>query len=238
MNWYFASPNSFGRAWPSSSLRSGLGSNVAMWLGPPDMKRKMTDRALTGSSGLFGASGSTVSARSDSSCNSEASARPPKPQKASRMNARRFRVRRTCGRRGQANCGRSGDIQKSVEVKESQRELGQRLLAEKAGRQFPLVVRRRSPESEPVRPLDDRHLVAARFLLEPAGQRRGQLVRRPTIQQLQRLRGVSARLPSGATGHQGRRVESFQKREPQVAFGDQINRTPVVLGCICGDFPL
>src|SRR5262245_8528808 len=98
-----------------------------MWLGPPDMKRKITDRALTGSGGFFGASGSGVAARSDSSCSSEVSARPPNPQKASRMNSRRLRVRRMCGRRGQANSGRSGNIQKPIEVEEGQRKLGQGL---------------------------------------------------------------------------------------------------------------
>src|SRR6266446_9654067 len=166
MNWYLASPNSFGRGCPSSSLRSGLGSNVSMWLGPPDMKRKITDRALTGSGGNFGASGSGVAARSDSSCSSDASARPPKPQKASRMNSRRLRVRRTCGIRGQSKCGRSGNIQKPVEVEECQRELSQRLLAEKGGRQISLIICRRSPQCEPVGSLDELRLVSARFLFE------------------------------------------------------------------------
>src|ERR1044072_1914134 len=56
-NWYFASPNSSGFFWPSSSLSSGLGSDESMWLGPPAMKRKMTDVAFAGLGEGFGRHG-------------------------------------------------------------------------------------------------------------------------------------------------------------------------------------
>ena len=45
-NWYFASPNSFGRGWPSSLFNSGLGSKVSTWLGPPAVNKKITALAL------------------------------------------------------------------------------------------------------------------------------------------------------------------------------------------------
>jgi hypothetical protein len=44
------------------------------------------------SGGDFGARGSAIPARSASSLSSDASARPPNPQKASRMNSRRLRL--------------------------------------------------------------------------------------------------------------------------------------------------
>src|SRR5229473_5121194 len=58
-NWYLASPKLAGRFWPLSLLSSGLGSYVSMWLGPPDMNRKMTALALalSGMCGGFAASG-------------------------------------------------------------------------------------------------------------------------------------------------------------------------------------
>src|SRR5712671_5355210 len=100
------------------------------------MNRKITDRALAGSGGNLGASGSIPPARSSSSCSSDASARPPKPQKASRMNSRRLGVRRTCGGRRDTSCSRN--IQEPVEIEEGQRELSQWLLMKKRDREFSL----------------------------------------------------------------------------------------------------
>ena len=99
-NWYFASPNSFGRACPSSWFKSGLGSNVSRWLGPPAMNRKMTARALAGWCGGLGASGIGDRRRGPA----PGSGARPAPgrrsrSKASRTNSRRVRVARACGHR-------------------------------------------------------------------------------------------------------------------------------------------
>src|SRR5262249_26949877 len=147
-NWYFASPNSLGRAWPSSLFSRGLGSNVSRWLGPPAMNRKMTARALAGRWGGLGASGSAAPARASSSWSKVASPRPPKPPKASRTISRRVRVGRAWGRR-------SGDIQEPIEVEHGQGELLRRLLAQERERQRALVRRRRPTERQPEGPLDD-----------------------------------------------------------------------------------
>ena len=77
---------------------SGLGSKVSRWLGPPAMNRKMTDARLGRKMRRPWARADWPSpARACSWCSSDASARPPKPQKASRTNSRRVRVGRACG---------------------------------------------------------------------------------------------------------------------------------------------
>ena len=43
--WYFTSPNSAGRFWPSSWFSRGFGSNVSRCDGPPAMYKKMNDLA-------------------------------------------------------------------------------------------------------------------------------------------------------------------------------------------------
>jgi hypothetical protein len=48
-----------GSGWPLYFSSAGFGSKVSMWLGPPTMNRKMTDFALGGMCGAFGASGFT-----------------------------------------------------------------------------------------------------------------------------------------------------------------------------------
>ena len=50
-------PNDSGIGWPARRIKSGFGSNRSTWLGPPDMKRKMTLRARGAKCGGFGASG-------------------------------------------------------------------------------------------------------------------------------------------------------------------------------------
>src|SRR4051794_15478407 len=57
------------------------------------MNRKMTDLALAGMGGGFGASGFDFES---AAYNMEEYASAPKPQKASQRNSRRFRVQRTC----------------------------------------------------------------------------------------------------------------------------------------------
>src|SRR5262245_37328524 len=169
-NWYLASPNSPGRGWPSSRFRSGLGSNVSKWLGPPAMNRKMTARALAGRWGGFAASGSAGAARACSWSKSAASARPPKPQKASRMNSRRERVGRAWGQA-------SGDIQELIEVEQREGEFPQWLLAQEGERQRTLVGGRRPAQRQPEPPLDDPLRLAARLPPQAAGERLGQFVR-------------------------------------------------------------
>src|SRR5262249_18067718 len=178
-----ASPTSWGGAGPSSRFGRGWGSNVSRWLGPPAMKRKMTARALAGRWGGFAASGSAGAAWACSWSKSAASARPPKPQKASRINSRRERVGRTWGRA-------SGDIQELIEVEQREGEFPQRLLAQERERQRTLVGGRRPAQRQREPPLDDPFQIAARLPPQAAGERLGQFVRQPPIQKLQRLRCV------------------------------------------------
>src|SRR5262245_23026417 len=100
-----------------------------MWLGPPAVNRKMTDLAFASRGGGLAASGLAVLAPRVSFCRSAASASDPKPQKASRKNARRAGQRRSRASRGGAEARRglcvpvglgvrnSLDIKESIEVK-------------------------------------------------------------------------------------------------------------------------
>src|SRR4051812_34790081 len=95
------------------------------------MKRKMTDFALAGICGSFGASGFRAPARACSSRSIDAIAREPKPQNASWINSRRVRVGRLCSQLcGICAFARSIDIKKGVEVKHRQGKFLQRLLFE------------------------------------------------------------------------------------------------------------
>src|SRR5260221_13921544 len=58
-------PKLAGMVWPASLLRSGLGSKVSIWLGPPAIMRKITDFALAGKCGGFGARGLSAAAAAD-----------------------------------------------------------------------------------------------------------------------------------------------------------------------------
>src|SRR5687767_16009289 len=75
-------PNDSGIGWPASRIRSGFGSNRSTWLGPPDMKRKMTLLALAwkwvgdGDSGLI--DGGASAASKPSRLSSEARAKDRK----------------------------------------------------------------------------------------------------------------------------------------------------------------
>src|SRR5262245_7477260 len=104
-------------------------------------------------------------------------ASPPKPQQASRTNSRRVRVGREWG------IG-SGDMEEPVQVEHGQGELFGRLVAEEVERQVPLLGGRRSAEGEPEGPIDQAAPVAARLGFEPAGERRGEVVREAAVEQL------------------------------------------------------
>src|SRR5258708_22171420 len=55
-------PNDAGSDWAASRSSSGLGSNRSRWLGPPSTNTQITDLALGGKCGGFGASGSSAAA--------------------------------------------------------------------------------------------------------------------------------------------------------------------------------
>src|SRR2546422_5568377 len=89
-------PNDSGIGWPASRIKSGFGSNKSTWLGPPDIKRKMTARACGVKCGVRGARGfGTVfsvmglAANRPSRSNNDASASRPKPPPARRKKSRR-----------------------------------------------------------------------------------------------------------------------------------------------------
>ena len=193
--------------------------------GPPAMNRKMTDLRLRRQvRAASGASGSAGPARACSSWSSEASARPPKPQKASRTNSRRVRVGREWGRRA------SRDIEEPVQVEHGQGELLRRLVAEERERDRPLL--RASAAGRAPGGRRGRRAGPGRRPASRASRRanaRGQVVREPAVEQLQRLGGVGARLPPGAARQQRRGVERLEERQPQVPLGDQVDRPPVVL---------
>src|SRR6185295_5796508 len=179
MNWYFASPKSFGRDWPCSWFSSGFGSKVSRWLGPPDMKRKITDFAFGVSVASFGASGliRPSSARSRCWWRIDASASEPKPQNASWMNSRRVRV----GRESLWN------IKERIQIEEGQGELFERLLLQELQREAFLVGRRRPVRGQAEAELDLRGGIRSRFAHQPFRERGGQGVRHRPVQQFQRL---------------------------------------------------
>ena len=92
------------------------------------MKRKITALALASWCGGLGASELSEAPRARSRCNIEAMAKVPKPQKPSRMNSLRLRVKRTCS-------GMSVHVEESVEVKHREREFARRLLLDEIDRQ-------------------------------------------------------------------------------------------------------
>ncbi len=158
---------------------------------------------------------------------SEASARPPKPAKAS------GRTPGACGSGGCAGDGRAGispDIEEPVEVEDGQGEILQRLVAEERKRRVAFRVRGRPAQGQPERAIDERPRVAPDSFSNPAGERPSQVVRQAAVEQLEGLGSVRARLAPGATRLQGRRVERLHERQSQVALGDQVDRAPVVLG--------
>src|SRR5215475_13323088 len=89
------------------------------------MNRKMTALALAGRCGGRSLSGLSPAARNSCCRRIEASASEPNPQKASRTNSRRVRVRRLWVRR--LRSGALLDIEKRVEVKEGQGKFPQGL---------------------------------------------------------------------------------------------------------------
>ena len=74
--------------------------------------------------------------------------------------------------------------------------------------------------------------------MDPAGERSGEIVRERAVEQLERLWRVGARFASGATGLEGRRVERFHERQPQVALGDEVDRPSIMVACRFIDLPL
>ena len=227
-NWYFASPNSFGRGCPSSWFRSGLGSNVSRWLGPPAMNRKMTDARLGGDGGAAWGRADWRSQRRPGPA--PGSGARPAPGRRSRRR-RRGRTRGGCGSGGHAGrIGMSGNIQEPVQVEHGQGEFLRRLIAEERERDErslrrvggrPSASRKARSTSRSGSPPD--------LALEAAGEGRGEVVREPAVEHLERLGRVGARLAPRAAGQQRRGVEGLEERQPQVPLGDQVDRTAVVL---------
>ena len=90
------------------------------------------------------------------------------------------------------------DIQERVQVEHRQGELRERLVAEELERR-----RLARPSSAPGPTASQKarsticSRVAAGSRSQPLGERRGQVVREPAVEQFQRLRGVRARLRAG-----------------------------------------
>ena len=98
-------PKDSGMGLPASSCRSGLGSKVSRWLGPPSMNSQITDFARGGRCGALGArgSGGAPSAKTVGSRPSWASmamrAMPPRPALACVRKSRRWISPRSPGDR-------------------------------------------------------------------------------------------------------------------------------------------
>ena len=77
-------PKLSGRGLPASLLSKGLGSNKSIWLGPPSMKRKITDLALAKCWGILEESGFEMieSLAVEFSAKRELRARAPNPEPA------------------------------------------------------------------------------------------------------------------------------------------------------------
>src|SRR5262245_33397662 len=84
-----------------------------MWLGPPAMNRKITERAFAARCAALAANG-FVAAHAACCSRSEANASPPKPKNASRINSRRVRVNRIWP---------SFHIKERIEIEHGQSEL-------------------------------------------------------------------------------------------------------------------
>src|SRR6266567_3904918 len=147
---------------PARRIKSGFGSNKSTWLGPPDMKRKITRRARGAKCGAFGASGfgkgdawrSEAPAASRPSCSkSEASASRPSPPPARPRNSRRV-VGRVAEAVGPPQvCRASINIDKSVEVKQNSAKFPERRSLQKLGGATRFLLRRRSTQDQPISPL-------------------------------------------------------------------------------------
>src|SRR5579871_2359925 len=222
MNWYLASPNSAGRGWPSSLFKSGLGSNVSKWLGPPAMNRKITARAFAPlwCAGL-GARGLGPLARTCSSCSSDSNARAPKPPKASRRNSRRVAVGRTWW--NISIVSPSVHVQEGVQIKNRQRKLGERLLAEELDCQRLLLLGRRPANCDEIGTFNLADRIRPGFAEQALCKSGRKFVCQPAVEQLQGLRCMGARFPTSAAGLGVRLVEHFEERQPNVPLRQQIN---------------
>src|SRR5262249_34502151 len=116
-----------------------------------------------------------------------ARASDPNPQKASRTNSRRERVTRTWARG-------SLDIKKAVEIEQSQCEFFERLFPQEGHGQRFFLGSRRAPDGQPVGALGDPHRVGAALFLQTRREGPGKFVREFSVEQLQRLRCMRARL--------------------------------------------
>src|SRR5262245_35646619 len=137
------------------------------------MNRKMTFLAVAGLCGGFGASGlgepPGLPRRSSSARSSDASASEPKPQKASRRNSRRVRVRQLCKLI-------SVHVQEGVQVEHGEGELLQRLRLEELDAERLLLRGRRPAGGEQVGVLDLAFRVGAGLTLQTLGERLRKLV--------------------------------------------------------------
>src|SRR5829696_5813026 len=89
-------PKDSGMGWPASLMRSGLGSKRSTWLGPPDMKGKMTRLAFGAKWVGLGVKGFS-DASSPCSPSSDVSATMPKPPPARFRKVRRDVVKEPYG---------------------------------------------------------------------------------------------------------------------------------------------
>src|SRR5207248_1641181 len=127
-----------------------------------------------------------------------------------------------CGRTGGAGTS-SVHVQEGVQVEDREGELLERLRAKERDGQLLLPRRGRAAGGEPVRELDLRGRVGPGLAAEPVRERAGEVVRERAVEQFQRLEGVRARLPAGATRRRVRLVERPEERQPQVPPGEQVD---------------
>ena len=157
-------------------------------------------------------------ARARSSWSSEARARPPKPQNASRTNSRRVRV----GREWQS-WRRSGDINEPIEVEYSHRNSSSGSCSRRKSSDSSTLLGCRTTASA------SRRCGATTRSGDPPvprsrSERAGELVGQGAVQELQGLRRGTVE-PLMHNSSTGQRIE-VEERKPEVALRDQVDRAP------------
>src|SRR5882672_10110792 len=190
-----------GTFFPRSLPRSGFGSNVSRWLGPPPIQSRMTLFARP----RFNDTGRSCAKSFRSSASIRLSATEPSPIPAWRSRSRRLSVPQG-----------SFDIDELVQVEERVTQRGQVELL----RRVPLHVRRRPPQRDFEGAVD-----AARPLRKSPGTAEHE----GAVQKIQRLQRHRRDVPHRTALPGGRRIEKLLHLRKMMALLREIEGPPQLL---------
>jgi hypothetical protein len=121
------------------------------------------------------------------------------------------------------------DVQECIQIEDGQSQLAERVFAQELRGQPLFLLVRQSSGGQQKRPIDLSGGILTQLTLQPLGPRTGQTIGKLAIEQFQRLRHVRTLLAARTTRLRRRLIEDLEKRQPEIPFGDQIDRTSVML---------